>query len=476
MYDLIVIGAGPAGASAALEAHHLGLAVLLIDEQADAGGQVWRNKSKSILKAPKTQAGVLGDKLRETLEKSNLETKFETRVWQIEKQEDHSWLVGIQGRNNHFRVQSKMLILATGAMERIIPVPGWTLPGVIGLAGATALFKEQMILPGQKTVVAGNGPLLFFVASEILRLGGTLSAVVSLNSRKDWLSVLPSMILKPAFLWQGIKWIINLHLNRIPIYWQYGVSEIKGTDTVESVQIRQVNDKWYLRKEPKIAIECDSVCYGHGLMPAIDATRLAGADHHFDASLGGWVPTIDQDGRTSVSNLFVCGDNAGILGVGAAPHRGRLAALAVFEDLKGPLSDDETNKCQIELHLFNKAKTFGLAATKLTIPKLGMVGFMTKSTEICRCEGVLRSEVEDEINLGSISPNAIKSGTRFGMGPCGGKFCSESLAMITEQVTGKTRVEIGLPTARPPLRPICIDELSNDLNYDDLPIPEVSPL
>ena len=154
MYDVIVIGAGPAGATAALETSYGGLKTLLIDEQLEAGGQVWRARSKSIINAPKNNYSIAGDDLRSRVGAGLVNVLFGVRVWQIEKANDH-WTLGIQGCEEK-QVKAKKLVIATGAQERVIPVPGWTLPGVFGLAGATALFKEHMIIPGRRTIVAGS--------------------------------------------------------------------------------------------------------------------------------------------------------------------------------------------------------------------------------------------------------------------------------------------------------------------------------
>ena len=469
MFDVVIIGGGPAGVNAAIETSENNLKTLLIDEQPSAGGQVWREKSKSILNAPKTDASINGDALRTKLNASNVEIKFDTRVWHIEKDEDDNWLLGLQG-NDAYQVRCKKLIIATGAQERVIPVPGWTLPGVFGLAGATALFKEHMMVPARRTIVAGNGPLLFYVASEVIRLGGHVSAVISLNSKADWLRAMPTMLSNPALIFQGIKWLLGLYKNRVPIYWQYAVKSIEGKNNVEGVTVCKVDNDWLQNTDEEQYIHGEGVCYGHGLMPAIEATRLAGAEHHFDPTLGGWVPTIDQYGRTTVSDLYACGDNAGILGVNAAPIRGRLAAKAIFEDLNIDHSDE------ISLKELIKAEKFGLAATALTIPRPGLESFITADTEVCRCEGVTRNDIDLEIKDGGKSPNAIKSSTRCAMGPCGGRFCAESLAMITEARTGKTRTQIGLPTTRSPLRPVAIDDLADELDYNDLKVPGVSPL
>ncbi|MCP5382824.1 MAG: FAD-dependent oxidoreductase [Kordiimonadaceae bacterium] len=469
MFDAIVIGAGPAGANAAILLSENGLKTALIDEQRDAGGQVWRAKSESILEASITDAGEQGDALRDRLKSSNVITKFNCRVWHIERLENGHWLLSVVGGVEK-KLITKALIIATGAQERVIPVPGWTLPGVFGLAGATAIFKEHMMAPKRRTIVAGNGPLLFYVASETLSLGGRVSAVISINSRTDWLKSLPAMLSNPSLIWQGLKWIFTLNKNRIPIYWQHAVKSVEGENMVDGVTICKVDQNWAPVEGTDQYIHGENLCYGQGLMPAVEATHLAGADHHYDEKLGGWVPTIDQWGRTSVAGLYACGDNAGIYGALAAPIRGSLAAQAVCED--AGINIDR----KAEIKKLKVAIKFGLAATALTIPRSGLEALITGETEVCRCEGITRQEIDFEIKTGAQSPNAIKSGTRCGMGPCGGRYCMDSVALITQHRTKKSREEIGLPTARPPLRPVTIDDISDDLDYDDLPIPGVSPL
>lgn len=476
MYDVIVIGAGPAGANAALTAKRNGLKVLLVDEQPAAGGQVWRAKSKSILKAPLSDASLKGDALRAALKDSAIEVKYNTRLWQIENHGYFNWFLALQEEDNHITLTAKAVIFATGAQERIIPVPGWTLPGVMGLGAATAIFKEYMMVPGKNTLVAGNGPLLFFVASEIIRFGGNVAAMVSLNNRRDWAMQFPAMMTNPKMLMLGLKWFKQLRTHKVPVFWQHGIKNISGQDQVEAVTISKVDNNWQLDVNDVKTFDIDSICYGHGLMPAIEATRLAGADHHFDPALGGWLPTVDKNGRTSVKSLYACGDNAGILGALAAPHRGSLAALAALNDLTGSLINEQLKKQKNERHLLNKTIKFAMAATALTIPRPGMVSFMDENTEICRCEGIIRADIEAEIKDGGISSNVIKSATRSGMGPCGGRYCLDIVAMLNEKITGRSRCDIDLPTARPPLRPIAIDQMADDLNYDDLAIPEVSPL
>lgn len=465
MYDVIVIGAGPAGANAALGADQKGLKVLMIDEQKYAGGQVWRQKSKSILKAPGTEASENGSALGDKISRSKVDVRYNSRVWHIEKEDDGSWLIAAERE----RLKAKALIISTGAQERIIPIPGWTLPGVMGLGAATVLFKEHMMVPQGRTIVAGNGPLLFYVASEIIRLGGQVAAVVSLNSKKDWKEAFPEMVSNKDLLWQGLKWMFQLYKRRVPIFWQHGIKKIEGESNVDGATICKVDDNWKPESGSEQNIAAETVCLGHGLMPSIEATRLAGAYHKYDQTLGGWVPIVDKHGRTTHPKLYACGDNAGILGAFAAPFRGKLAASAVIKDLMG------SKESNIDQETYDRAVKFGLAATALSIPRAGLADFMTMDTIVCRCEEITRGEIEHEIRTGAITPNAIKSGTRCGMGPCGGRYCAEAQAMITKHITGQTNADIGLPTSRSPLRPVPIDEISGKFKYDELEVPGVSP-
>ena len=144
-FDIAVVGAGPAGGNAAMAAAQNGARVVLIAEQLQPGGQVWRSKSSSILSAPMTPEGKTGDALRSALTDSTVSHLTDTRVWDIRRQ-DEKWVLQILQNGAAERVTAHALILATGAREFVQPIPGWTKPGVIGLASATSLFKQSLTL------------------------------------------------------------------------------------------------------------------------------------------------------------------------------------------------------------------------------------------------------------------------------------------------------------------------------------------
>ena len=184
--DLLIMGAGPAGASAALRARKLGLSVLLVDENPDAGGQVYRALPLGFTRstgAPVSVEARIGDDLREALRQAGIQCLFGHKVWNI----GSSLRTDLIGPNGSVSYQPRALLVATGTTERVVPFEGWTLPGVIGLAAATVLLKSQNMLPGRRTIVAGAGPLLLAVANGILKAGGEVAAVIDLASRGEWL-------------------------------------------------------------------------------------------------------------------------------------------------------------------------------------------------------------------------------------------------------------------------------------------------
>lgn len=473
--DVLVVGAGPAGAGAAVEAAAGGLDVLLVDEQPDAGGQVWRAKSAAVLSAPETPETRAGDALRRAVADARLARRFRTRVWQIERGGGDAWRVALVGPGGPEIVGARTLVLAGGAQERIVPFPGWTLPGVIGLAGSTALMKRDLLLPGDGAVIAGSGPLLFFVAAETLRLGGRPAAVVSLNDRGDWLRTLPALLSRPAMLARGMGWLARLAAAGVPVHWGHGVAGAYGSGRVEGVEIVPVDGRWAPRQDARRRrLSCDGLCIGHGLLPSVEAARLAGAALRFEPALGGWTPDADVWGAAGVPNLWVCGDGAGIRGAAAATLQGRAAGMAVRAALGVP-GPSAAQRSSVQSRLA-AAHRFGLAMGRLMAAREGLLDMIAPDTALCRCEAVTRADFEAELRAGAQSPNAMKSGTRLGMGPCGGRFCAEAAAMLMARETGRSRAEIGLATARPPLRPVPLAALAGEIDYGSLPIPGPAPL
>ena len=467
-HDLIIIGAGPAGASAAIEAAGFGLRTLVLDEQAAAGGQVWRAPSDALTGEPAAD----GETLRARLRDSGAACAFGRRVWLVTR----GFTVSALGPGGPETNDAPALIIATGAQERHAPVLGWTLPGVIGLAAATILLKSQRVLPGRRVVVAGVGPLLALVAAEILRGGGKVAAVIDANRRRDWFASPAALLSRPALAAHGAGWFARLMLAGVPVLSGHAIRRIEGANAVARIVSGPVDADFAPCDGPERAFDCDAVCYGFGLQPATEITRLLGAAHRYQPALGGWLPVTTAEQATSIPYLYACGDGAGVLGVAAAPLRGRIAAISATRELGRLTAPDAASRLAPLHRQLRRAARFGSAMTALTAPRDGIAAAITAETIVCRCERLPRAELDAAIAQGAVTLNDLKSATRCGMGPCGGRSCEDAAALLIAARTGRMREAIGQATGRPPLRPVSLIALAGAFDFDALPMTEPAPL
>jgi thioredoxin reductase/bacterioferritin-associated ferredoxin len=476
-YDVIILGAGPAGAEAGVVASGLGLSALVIDEARAAGGQIFRAPDAWVANSvERKQIAPEGEALRRRLSESRVDLAFEHRVWMIASGAQSGFEVAAVGPAGALMVEAEAVIVATGATERFYPRPGWTLPGVIGLGAATVMLKAHRVLPGQRLLVAGPGPLAPLTAKLIQQGGGEVVAMVDPNPFSVWFKELPKMIRRPDLLAQGAMWLASLRASGAPILRGWDVRAIEGQERAESVTVGPVDVGWRpvaSPREKRFAV--DAVCLGYGLQPATEIYRLLGAAQEFVPARGGWAPELDTAQRTSVPRLYAAGDGASLLGMAAAPLTGRLAALSATFDL-GKLPEAEYQRATAQTaRALARVSRFGQAMARLVEPRASAMQAVDDSVVVCRCEDVTAGELRAAIAQGSSEINALKAATRCGMGPCGGRMCGEAAAALME-CAGLERAVIGQWTARPPLRPIPLDALTGEFDYADIPIPEPAPL
>ncbi|WP_439579863.1 NAD(P)/FAD-dependent oxidoreductase, partial [Elioraea sp.] len=331
MIDVAIIGAGPGGAHTALAAAAHGLSVVMIDENAAAGGQVWR--------LPSGQAGHAdaevraGAAMRARLAATPVTLLTRACVWLIGREND-LWRIDLVRGGRAETLRASTLVLATGAHERVVPFPGWTTPGVIGLAAATILLKSDGVLPGRRCVVAGCGPLLAAVAAGVLKAGGEVVAVVDLAARREWLAALAQLSARPDLAARGAGWLARILRAGAKVLSRHGVIGVAGGDTVREVVVAPVDQTG--RPLPGSAphrFEADCLAIGHGLVPDTAATRLLRMAHRYDADRGGWFAERDGSLATSLPGLWLVGEVGGIGGAAVAVLQGELAGLAVAHAL-----------------------------------------------------------------------------------------------------------------------------------------------
>jgi len=475
IYDVAVLGGGPAGMAAAAEAARRGARTVLLDENTRPGGQVYRAAPHGF-RMPADPDRRAGEALRAELARSGAEVRTEHCVWGLgggplvpEGSPPEPFRIDALHAGATVTLAARALILCAGAQERIIPFPGWTLPGVIGLAAATILLKAQGVLPGRRVVVAGAGPLLYALAAKLLAGGAEVAAVADLATRVDWASTLPQLLLRPGLLARGLGWRAELLRRGVPVLGAHTAVRAEGGDVLERVWLAPL---YGVRER---AIACDALCIGHGLAPATEATRLLRAEHRYDRAAGGWVPVLDSDQRTSVPLLYVAGDGGGVRGAAAAPASGRLAALAALRDL-GRLSARAHAIARWRARAERwRAAQAGAAMARLMSPPPSLAAVIPPETVICRCEGVTAAEIEAALADGATDVNQLKHFTRCGMGPCQGRLCGEAAAELVARRLGG-REAAGVATGRLPLRPVPVDALLGTFDYADIPVPPPAPI
>jgi NADPH-dependent 2,4-dienoyl-CoA reductase/sulfur reductase-like enzyme len=468
--DLVVLGAGPAGANAALAAAAHGLAVTMVDENAAAGGQVWRAPAPSVRRDDADARE--GAALRQALAASPIRHLDAATAWLIAR--DDGWRVDLVRHGRAESVTADGLIIATGAHERIMPFPGWTLPGVIGLAAATILLKANGVLPGLRTVVAGCGPLLSLVAASILKAGGTVAAVVDLASRGEWLRAMPALAARPDLLARSAGWRMRLTTAGIPVLHRHSVIGAEGAGRLAAVRISPVDAAGRpVVRARTITVEADALAVGHGLTPDTAATRLLRLPHRYDP-MSGWVADRDETLAAAAPCVWLAGEVGGIGGAAVASLQGRLAGLAAAHAL-GRIADPAWQAEATRLKAqFARAGRAAAAMAWMMRPRPAMAESIAPDTIICRCEDVPRAAIDGAIAAGARDLNQLKQWTRCGMGPCQGRMCGEAAASLLAPHCGG-RAQVAPWTGRPPLRPVSADDLLGDFDYADIPIPAPAP-
>ncbi|MDE1568864.1 NAD(P)/FAD-dependent oxidoreductase [Aquabacter sediminis] len=469
-HDLIVLGAGPAGGNAALSAAEAGLKVVLFDQQSDAGGQVWRAPLPGV-SAPASPEAENGGALRARLAASAVDCRFGRTVWSV----GGRFRVDAVGPAGNETVEAPRLIAATGAHERVVPFPGWTLPGVIGLAAATVLLKSHRALPGRRVVVAGCGPLLAVVAAGILKEGGEVAAIADLAGPQEWLRALPALATQPRLLARGAGWALKIGSARVPVLFRHGVRAAEGVEALARVRLAPLDHAGAFTSGTEQVLDVDGLCIGHGLVPGAEVTRLFRVEQGFDRRRGGFVPQLDEDGRTGLHGLYACGDGAGLRGALVAEAAGRLAGLAAAHDAGALSASAFATAAAGPRVALAKARAFSDAMADMMALRPAQVSAIPPDTVVCRCEDVTRAQIEAAHADGARDMNQLKHFTRCGMGPCQGRFCGDVAAELLAAKVG-SREAVGSFTARPPLRPVALADLMGAFDYSDIPIPAPAPL
>ncbi len=314
--DLAVVGAGPAGLSAAIEASEAGADVVLIDENEKAGGQLFKQIHK-FFGSSAHRAGVrgidIGRELLEDVEQSGADVLLNSTVWGLF--DDHT--IGIIQDDKNVTLEADSIILATGALENAVTFPGWTLPGVMGAGAIQTMVNVHRVLPGHRILMVGSGNVGLIVSYQLLQAGADVVAIVEAA---------------PGIGGYGVH-ASKVRRKGVPILTSTTVSEAYGDEKVEGAVLVDLGEGWQPIPSTRRSIDVDVICLACGLSPLSELAWMAGCRFTYIPTLGGHVPIHDADMETTVPGLYVAGDVAGVEEASTAMEEGRLSGVAAAESL-----------------------------------------------------------------------------------------------------------------------------------------------
>jgi thioredoxin reductase len=478
--DLVVVGGGPAGLAAAIEADRCGVSTRLIDDRPTLGGQIFRQPSPSL-----PDRRVLTTKPEHARGLALLSRLRQSRVQQVTSATVVDISPGGPFRIQYVRgdrtdsVRARQVILATGAYDRPVALPGWTLPGVVAAGGAQAMAKSHGVLPGRRVVLAGSGPLLLTFAVQLHRWGVQVAAVTELAGRpraRDLAALARRGALAPDYIRQGLQCAGYLAAHRVPVHFRTRVTRILGSEQVTGVILSRVDHGGRPLVGSDRTVQADCVCLGYGLVPSPELARLSGCEMVPDLERAMNVPARGALLETSVPGLFAAGDGVAVRGSAVALLEGQIAGLAAGRNLGRGTGERFEQRLRPLRARLGRSLAFQATLSAVYPAAISGCDLATAETVLCRCEEVTCGELSAAIAAAAPLADAsvVKGMTRAGMGLCQGRMCAANVYELIASATGVAVTAVSAFTPRPPARPVPFGAVASRVDYDggDGDIPE----
>jgi NADPH-dependent 2,4-dienoyl-CoA reductase/sulfur reductase-like enzyme len=444
---VVVVGAGPAGVRCAEALLAAGIRPVLIEEGTRDGGQIYRRQPASFSRAYADLYGTEAARA-EALHRAfdalrpQIDYRPATLAWNVYEGRLHL-VAGAAASSLPFDA----LIVCAGAADRIMPVKGWHFAGAYTLGGAQISLKSQACAIGRNVVFLGTGPLLYLIASQYVKAGAKVAAVLDTSPWHLRLAALPALLARPATLINGIR--MTLALMRAGVRVRHGIEpvEIHGTPEagVQAVSFRDSGGATH-------RLDCDAVAFGYHVRAETQLADLARCAFRFDENTRQWLPETDADGRTSVSGVYLAGDGAGVRGADAAEAAGRLAAHAVLADMGRAVDAREVANLRAVLATMRR---FSVALQQAFPWPAAQAARLPDEAILCRCEAISVGEIRRAVaEKGATEANRAKAFTRVGMGRCQGRYCGQAAAEVIAASAGVPLEQVGRLRGQAPVKPI----------------------
>lgn len=426
-FDVLVLGAGPAGLAASAAAGEAGASVALLDGAMHCGGQYWRGSSAERRKGL-SRSWATFVRLQERLRRAGVVQLQGHQVHAVSPS-DREWVArclvgcGSSVDMSVSMVRGRRLVIATGAYDRQVPFPGWDLPGVMTAGGVQALLKGSGVMAGTRIVVAGTGPFLLPVATGLITGGAHVEAVVEASPPATAARHLWRLAAVPSKAAEAIQYGMRLAVSRTRYLTGWAVADVLGEDRVEAVEIVRHDRLGRPVEGSRTQLECDTLAVGWGFTPQLELPLQLGCASTIGAD-GSLVVLVDEDQRTSVGTVWAAGESTGIGG----------ADLALVEgDIAGRAAAGAVVPLRLR-HRRKKLQRFAAAIHAVYGLPQFMVDELRDEVLVCRCEeidaGAVRRAVRD---WGATDARTVKMMARPGMGWCQGRMCGFSIALLVSR-------------------------------------------
>ncbi|MCX6556136.1 MAG: FAD/NAD(P)-binding oxidoreductase [Candidatus Aminicenantes bacterium] len=459
--DVLIIGNGLAGIVAANRLAAAGAEVMLLDENIHIGGQILRQipqRLGSLKGYHPDYVKKVGFGFIDAMKNNKIKVRNRARVLGIYPGRE----VLIESDEKKVStVRAERILLATGARERFLPFPGWTMPGVLSGGAVQVLIKSSGVLPARDLVVGGSGLFLYSVAYECLKAGAKLRAVLEQTPMWNKFPLAWQVLHQLPKLTEGSRFLSRLFFSGVPLRFSTRIIEARGDGSLAQVVSAPVDGKGRVCSGREKIYPTPLLATGYGFSANIELAQMAGCLSEFAAERGGWVVKTDERLETSLPGVFAAGEITGIAGALKSICEGEIAALAILRQMGRPFGPAQERRLARLLgqrrHHLQFGKYFNLL---YNIPASAYLD-ISDDTLVCRCEEVTMGDIRRAVANGYDTPATLKIALRSAMGDCQGRICGPIIYDILAALTGRSQAEMTPLVVRPPVKPVSIGSLAS---------------